>query len=80
MFITSSLSKEQLASIYLKNSSYSVGGLIIEPQLFKILMDGAELDTMVTSAKIRQELQEDVKILKQNSNVTEFLETVNASI
>ena len=79
--IIASLSKERLAAIYLKESTYTVDNIIIAPLLFKVLMDSAELDTMVTSAIIRQELQElDVKIIELNSNVTEFVESVNANI
>ena len=80
MCITALLSKEQLAVIYLKDSSYSVGGLIIAPLLFKVLMDGAKLDTMVTSEIIRELQELDVKILELNSHVTEFVEAVNANI
>ena len=60
---------------------YTIDGVVIAPLLFKVIMDGAELDTMVTSAIIRQELQElDVKIMEVNSNVTEFVESVNANV
>ena len=60
---------------------YTVDGIVIAPLLYKVIMDGAELDTMVTSAIIRQELQElDVKIIKLNSNITAFVESVNANI
>ena len=73
--------KKAISRHHLKDISYSVGGLITAPLLFKVLMDGAEIDTMVTSPIIRQELQElDVKNLKLNSNVTEFIEAVNANI
>ena len=44
-------------------------------------MEGVELDTMVTSAIIRQELQKlDVNIIELNSNVTKFVEMVNGNI
>ena len=44
-------------------------------------MEGAELNNMVTSAIIRQELQEkDVNIIELNSKVTEFVELVNGNI
>ena len=79
--ITALLSKERLAALYLKDSMYTVEGIVIAPLLYKIIMEGAELDTMVTSAIIRQELQElDVKILELNSNVTDFVEMVNGNI
>ena len=79
--IIASLSKKRLAAIYLKESMYTVDGIVIAPLLYKVIMDGAELDTMVTSAIIRQELQElDVKIIELNSNITDFVEWVNANI
>ena len=43
-------------------------------------MSNAELDTMVTSAVIRLELQElDAKMIEMQSNVKEFVEFVNKS-
>ena len=79
--ITASLSKDHLAAMYLKDASYRVDGIIIASLLFKVIMDGVKLDTMVTSAIICQELQElDVKILELNSNVTDFVKAVNGNI
>ena len=70
-----------MAAIYLKDASYTVYGIVVAPPLFKVIMNSAELNTMVTSAIIRQELQElDVKNLELNSNVTEFVEAVNGNI
>ena len=70
-----------MAAICLKDSLYTVNGIIVAPLLFKVIMNRAELDTIVTSTIIRQELQElDVKILELNSNVTEFVEAVKGNI
>ena len=60
---------------------YTVDSVVVAPLLYKVIMEGAKLDTMVTSAIIRQELQElDVKIIELNSNVTEFVNMVNGNI
>ena len=48
--------------------------------MYKTIMHNAELDTMVTSAAIRVELQElDTKMIKLQSNVKYFIDFVDTS-
>lgn len=55
--IQHSLSKDCLAEIDLKDDEYTINGTVIAALLYKTVMDNAELDTMVTSAMIRKNLQ-----------------------
>ena len=79
--ISSTLTKKFLATIDLKVSSYTLNGVVIAPLLIKLIMQNAEMDTMVTSAVIQTELQHlDSNMIKLNSNVKEFVEFVEGRV
>ena len=52
------ITKECMVNINLQESEYTVNNVIIAPLLYKEIMANVELDTMVTSAAIKLELQE----------------------
>ena len=79
--INSTLTKKFLSTIDLKESAYTMNGVTIAPLLIKLIMQNAEMDTMVTSAVIRTELQHlDTKMVELNSNVKEFIEFVEGRV
>ena len=75
------ITKECMVDINLMESEYTVNDVIVAPLLYKTIMANAELDTMVTSAAIRLELQElEAKMIELQSNVKEFVEFVKRAI
>ena len=60
---------------------YTINGTIIALLLIKTILQNAEMDTMVTSAMIRTDLQQlDTKMIELNSNVHKFVEFVEECI
>lgn len=55
--LQNSLTKPCLARIDLMESEYTIKGIIVAALLYKVIMEQAEMDTMVTSALIRKRLQ-----------------------
>ena len=75
--IIGTLTKEFLSEIDLKEASYTRNRIIVAPLLVKIILEKAEMDTKVTSAIIRTELQQlDTKMVELNNNVHTFVEFV----
>ena len=75
------ITKECMVDINLKESEYTVNDVIIAPLLYKTIMANAELDTMVTSAAIRLDLQQlEAKMIELQSNVKDFVEFVQRAI
>ena len=63
-----------MVDMNMKESQYTVNNVIITPLSYKEIMSNAKLDTMVTSAAIKLELQElDAKMIKMQRNVKDFV-------
>lgn len=78
--IMNTLDKDCMATISLKGDRYIIGGVIVAALLFRVVMEGAELDTMVTSANIRAGLHKFGDKLKElKYNVTKAADFVRES-
>lgn len=79
--LQNSLTKDCLARIDLMDSEYTIKGTIVAALLYKVIMDQAELDTMVTSAMIRKNLQNlRCKMREYVSNIQGFTNSVRDDI
>lgn len=79
--ITNTLSKDCLATLGLKDERYTVGGVVIAALFYKVLLEGAELETMVTSANIRAGLQQpELKLAELDHNIKDFADFIRSSL
>ena len=70
-----------MLNMNLKELQYVINNIIIASLFFKENMTKAELNTMMTSAAIRLELQElDAQMIELHSNVKGFAKIFNKSI
>lgn len=79
--IMNTLDKDCMATIGLRDEKYMIGGVVVAALLYKVLMEGAELETMVTSANIRAGLQRpEQKLADLDHNVKHFADHIRDSL